>query len=188
MAQFLGTITKVLVSQPTVRWTNTYNFTAASFTDAIGKLFTGVLPLERAIHTEDVEFVRLNVNSVGTGPGPGRSDTISSLGLAGSDPTIQLPLWNVARVILIDAENKPESKYLRLPLQEDDVTGMFLDGGLVTLIGTDYVTPLIGLGYITGPGGEGIIEGVVQEKIQMRQQGWHRRTRPGFHRGYVPNV
>lgn len=185
MALFKITSKKRLVSAPSVRWSNVYTINIGSLSAAVVEGMA-VVSSEQAVHTADVRFYEMDVRSLEVGSDKTKVTSID-VGLLGSDPTIMLPLWNVARVDFLDATGRPEIKYLRLPLQEDMIVGPLLEASLVTAIENDYAAGLAGDPAYVGPNGEAHVGFVVHPAIQMRQTGWNRRTRVGFHRGWVPN-
>lgn len=185
MPLFRVTSYKRLVSAPTITWSNVYTVNVPNL--AAGVTF-GMLIVsgEQAVHTADVQFYVMSVRSLVSST-QSTKVTSTDVGLLGNDPTIRLPLWNVARVDFIDASGRPEIKYLRMPLQEDMVTGSQLDTGTYDTLVDDYATGLASEVDYVGPSGEAHVGFVVHREVQMRQTGWHRRGRPGFHRGWVPN-
>lgn len=185
MALFRITSFKRLVTQPDVTWSNVYTFDAAGLVTATD-LALALVTTEQAVHTADVQFYLTGIRSL-VDSGVSTKITSTDIGLLGSDPSIMLPLWNVVRVDFLDASGRPEIKYLRVPLQEDTVDGTLVDGGLVATITDDYATPLLAEDSYVGPSGEAHTGFVVHNLVQMRQQRWHRRARPGFHRGWVPD-
>jgi len=185
MSLYRITSYKRLVSEPTVKWSNVYTFDAAGLVTATD-LALALVTTEQAVHTADVQFYLTGIRSL-VDSHSNTKITSTDVGLLGSDPTIMLPLWNVARVDFLDASGRPEIKYLRMPLQEDMVTGSIIDGGTVTTLQDDYAAALLAEDSYVGPSGEAHTGYVVHNAVQMRQTSWHRRARPGFHRGWVPN-
>lgn len=185
MSLYRITSYKRLVTEPTVTWSNVYTFDAAGLVTA-KDLAIALVTTEQAVHTEDVQFFMQNVRSL-VDSSSNAKITSTDLGLLGSDPTIMLPLWNVARIDFLDASGRPEIKYLRMPLQEDMVTGSLIDGGTVATLTDDYATALLAEDSYVGPSGEAHVGFVVHNAVQMRQTSWHRRGRPGYHRGWVAN-
>jgi len=104
---------------------------------------------------------------------------------ADGDEAVQLPLFNTVRCILTPVVGRPFSKYLRLPLVEADVEGFNLTDTQVTFITANYLTPLLEDTSIRSVNSQDVLSGVVQKAVQNRQRSAHRRTRPGFKRGWV---
>lgn len=185
MPVYKGVIRKRIILSPDVQWTNTYWINSSNPVTALADL-EQVAQLEQAVMGETAEVYRIGI----PGPGGGIVGPYEDMNLVGlqtvADPDTLLPLWNVARVTLISVGSRPEIKYLKLPLYTDMVNGQQLALAVVTSLTTDYATPLLGLGFVCGPNGEPHTSFDVQNLIQMRQTGWHRRSRPGFVRGWVP--
>lgn len=97
-----------------------------------------------------------------------------------------LPAWNVARVQFRTAVGlRPSTFYFRMGLTEDDVTGQNFSAGVVTAL-DNFITAVTAHGGFCAPSGAVFTSGGYDELMRMRQMGWHRRTRPGFRRGWVP--
>lgn len=146
----------------------------------IAEALAGILLPESAtvyavsIHNADV------VNGVQT-----RLVSIPGTRVVTGDP---LPAWNVARMqFRADAGNRPSTFYLRMGLTEDDVTGQTLASATQTLL-DDFRTAFLAQGHVCNPSGGLFTIGSFDEFVHMRQMGWHRRTRVGYHRGWVPNT
>jgi hypothetical protein len=98
-------------------------------------------------------------------------------------------LFNTLRVdVYATGKARPERKYLRLGLGIDYMTGANWLSTVVSDTATNYAVPLAAIAEYVAPDGTGHYEAIVQPVVQMRQTSWHRRFRPGFHRGYVPNA
>lgn len=170
------------------RWTNVYHVEAGSGEDAIavGEIIQNY---EAAVHYEPVIIGPVSVRIPGT-PGSGRKGTVqasATLDPAGLGGT--LPLFCTVRVEFPpDEGTRAERKYLRLPgNQENTQDGGLWSGELVDFIQANYADALNALTSLRGPNNENLGSGFVLQAIQMRQLGWHRRTREGFHRGWVPD-
>lgn len=190
MALWQVTIPKHFLGDPEgQRWTNVYHVAAD---DASGAITAGEVAqnYEAGVHYATVAIGPVEVRQPGV-PNSGRkgqTNTIGALpitGLGGS-----LPLFCTVRVdFLAEDATRAERKYLRLPGQQENTQ----DGGLwseelTDFVQTNYADVISGMLSMRGPSGEPLGPGVVLRKIQMRQLDWHRRTRPGFHRGWVPDV
>jgi len=168
-------------------WRNVYDIEAADLDEAMTRMQL-LRDAEADIHAEGISLNKIFVAQVGF-TGEFRTNFTTSPGLRSVTGTF-LPPWNVA-VAYFDSTDgsRPEKKYLRVGLTEDDIAGELLDSGLVSLIQTNYVDVLAAYDWYVGPAGEahGPSDPGVGAFVYMRQTSWHRRGRPGFHRAYVPN-
>lgn len=186
MPLYRCTIYKSLLSDESNAWSNVYTIEAADETDALN-LGENIMDIERLVHKSNVVFTRIAVRQPGPLSGSGRQRALSgAVGDVAAVPANQLPNFNTVRVVFSDELGRSESKYLRPPLENTEVTGSFLDVGTVAAFGVTYGDAIVALGYVRGPQGENLTGSTAQEAIQMRQRGWSRRTRPGFKRGWVP--
>lgn len=183
MALFKVTVTKRLDALDNPTWTNVYNFDTLGVNTALD---AGVAAgtLEMSCSPEAVHVTRITAKPVAGGQVGIRSVDIG--GELVIDPANLIPYFNTVRVILTDSVERSESKYLRSMIAEANVQGFQISGELKDFINDNYAQPLLGLLGLRGPNGELIVAATVQQKIQMRQNGWHRRTRPGYKRGWVP--
>jgi hypothetical protein len=168
---------------------NVYTVEAADLAGAIA-VGADILPLEQAIFKDLIHFLYMHAKSPTLGTF-GRSAFIDEFGtVAVPGDGELLPMWNVVRCNfpLVDA-GRPEIKYLRLPLLETETVNGNLTLPTVAAINDNYAGPLAALPGFVSPTGAAHDAGQFSTSVQvgMRQQSWHRRTRPGFHRGYVPN-
>lgn len=185
MARYKGTISK-RYGVDRITWVNTYNIDEVNSLEAIDVL-NSILVAEIAVHSSDVVFFRTHVVNV-VDSSDVRSIAMNEPG--DRDPSTLggvLPLFNTLRVVFSDGVKKPEQKYLRLPGYEANLTNGAWDGELVDYVNDNYVAPLLALTAFVGPNGEHPTTGAAVQAVQNRQLGWHRRTRPGFHRGWVPD-
>lgn len=183
MALFKGTIYKRLTGLNFEQWVNVYHVEALGPASALDAMET-IAGLEQAVLYDWVNIYRLSVK-----PAAGGATALRSVNLDGAitgDINNAPPLFNTARVILGDEFERTESKYLRGVLQEANIAGFNLSGEVFLQIKAGYVDPLLDVLGLRGPNGEQILTATLQSAIQMRQLGWHRRTRPGFKRGWVP--
>jgi len=167
-------------------WTNIYHVSAADEEAALD-VGESIAALEAAITYDVILITRLSARQSELLAGSGRQRAVAIQGERDSSGKDFLPLFNAVRITFTDGINRPDQKYLRLPLAEDEQSGGALDSGLIDLIGLDYVAPLVGLTGIVSSDDVPYTSGVVQPSVQMRQRSWSRRSRPGFHRGYVPD-
>lgn len=183
MALFRITIHKRLDALNGEQWVNVYHIDAlgpASALDA-GQAVAGI---EAAILPQACTIFRISAKAMPDGATALRA--VSIQGDLDLDPVNLVPMFNTVRVILTDDVGRSESKYLRAVIFEANVSGFQISGELRDFINDNYAQPLIGVLGLRGPNGETIESASVQQLIQMRQLGWHRRTRPGFKRGWVP--
>lgn len=183
MALFKATIYKRLDGLNFEQWVNVYHLEALGPNSALDAA-QSVADLEQKVYSEHVTIYRLSVQ-----PAEGGSTALRSLGLVGlvtGDINNLVPLFNTIRVVLGDEFERTESKYLRCCIYEANVAGFNLSTELRDFVQTEYATALLGILGLRGPNGEAILTATVQQQIQMRQLGWHRRARPGFKRGWVP--
>lgn len=186
MPLYKVTTFKSLLNDESNPWTNVYTVEASDETDALDK-GEEIVTVEATISKSNVVFQKITARQASVLSGSGRQRSLS--GVVGGQtavPADQLPLFNTVRVIFTDELGRSESKYLRLPLENTNVTGFFLDTTTRDDIANDYSSPLVIAGYLRGPQGELINGSFVQEEIQSRQRGWSRRSRPGQKRGWVP--
>lgn len=185
MAQFEVTTTKFLGPTNITKWSNNYNVIAANILDA-QDYADAIADLEAAVLWDNVAIRKIHVQQVGASSGSTRNVYVPGERV-GADPNVQLPLWNCVRVVLIAATGRPSLKYFRPPLVEVEVEGFNLTTDFTDFFDSTFVAPLTTLGYLCNQAGELIVGYDVYQPVQMRQLGWHRRSRPGFHRGYVPD-
>jgi len=185
MPLFRVTTYKRLVDTPDFSWSNVYTVNSLiGVNDALGMGQT-IKNIERAITYNFVAFYRVTAKAV-VGNASARSEHGDLGDMSGGSVANLIPLFNTVRVVFSDALRRPESKFLRGVILEANVQGFNISGELRDFIDTNYSQPMKDLFYFVGPGGETITTATTQQLIQMRQSGWHRRTRPGFKRGWVP--
>jgi len=185
MAQFEVTTTKYLGPEDSIKWTNNYNVIAANILDAQDNA-DAIADLEAAVLWDNVAIKQIEVRQTTSTTGSRRNVFVPGL-RADADPAVQLPLFNAVRVTLIASAGRPSLKYFRPPLVEVEVEGFKLTTDFTDFFDSTFVAPLVALGYLCNQAGNLIVGYNVYQPVQMRQLGWHRRTRPGFHRAYVPN-
>lgn len=185
MAQFEITTHKYLGDAQVVKWTNNYNTLAADILEAQDQA-DEIAALEALVLWDNVVIRKIEVRQVGASAGSTRNVFVEGE-RADADPLVQLPLFNCVRVTLIAGAGRPSLKYIRPPLVEVEVEGFNLTTAFTDSFDSTFVAPLVGLGYLCNQDGNLIQGWDVYQPVQMRQLGWSRRTRPGFHRGYVAN-
>jgi hypothetical protein len=184
MARFKVTTYKRLIADPEDHWTNVYTVESANAITALdnGETIAG---LEADVMGETAEVFRISAINVLGGEGVQREVTLPGLQDV-PNPEQLMPQWNVVKVTFASLAGRPEIKYLRLPLYMFMVEGQQLLNGTQTNVQLGYAGPLADLPFYVGPNGEAHTGATVSNNIQMRQTNWHRRTRPGFIRGWVP--
>ena len=164
-------------------WTNKYRLQTTDLGTA-QTLAAAIMAMETAI-TKDVVTI-----------GPYRLDEVAGDGQVATGPAANfggvtagaplIPLWNVVRVVFYDTAGRPEQKYLRLPLAEDEQDDGVLTEALTDLVQTEYADPLSGELEYVGPNAEAHSGAFrVVPLVQMRQLHRKRASRPGFHRGWI---
>jgi len=178
------TIWKRVVGGTGEEWTNVYNVNTLGPNDAaaIGETLEGY---ERNISPDFIQFYRITAQLASGGPSVvvPRAETGNRSGLSVAN---LIPLFNTIRVTMGDGINRPELKYLRGIMVEADVAGPNISSETMIDVTDNYADHLPTTLGLCGPSGEPILTAAVSLPIQMRQIGWHRRTRPGFKRGWVP--
>jgi len=99
-----------------------------------------------------------------------------------------LPGWNVAKLqgsALVGS--RVHTWFLRMGLTENDVAGQILVSDVMDAIAA-FHSAIDLIDAFSDKDGEIISVWTESDIMVMRQLGWHRRTRPGFHRGWVPNT
>lgn len=168
------------------KWRNVYTIQANDAPTALAALDQIRLD-EQTIHSTEVYFTTIAVYSIPKGAGF-KIETVNALGNA-TPGTTRLPFFIALRVDFLSGDgSRPERKYLRLPCYEENTDGLSWLPGVLTNVTNNYATPVSNnLDYV-GPHGEPHAGFVVHAPLQMRQTGWHRHARKGFHRGYIPNA
>lgn len=99
-----------------------------------------------------------------------------------------LPGWNVARIQgRAFSGSRLLTWWLRMGLTEDDVDGQQLTVATSSAV-DDFISAVNLQGHFCDRTGNLITSFSSSPLVHMRQLGWHRRTRVGFHRGWVPNA
>lgn len=167
-----------------VQWSNVYHLSEASLAAAVLHAPT-LLDLEKTVYPDNVAIVRWSVHNPAV-PADGQSDSVfvegtRSTGTAAS----QLPLFNVVLFRFTVTTGRPSLKYLRLPLDESEVSNGAIDSAVTDAISTGWAVPLVADGSVTDESGNALTGYGFSARVVNRQLGWHRRTRAGFHRGWV---
>lgn len=187
MALYKVTLYKRIFSVSEERpWTNVYHVDAATVEDALDHA-ESIVEIERLVHWSNVEYFRVSAKQdIPDGPA-GQARIISELGARDATGENYLPLFCSVRVTLDDLAARPDQKYLRTPVMESESNNGALVNDTVDLVNTAYVGGLIALPWIRSSSNGSYIGGQCAPFIQMRQRGWKRAAREGFHRGWVPN-
>jgi len=183
VALFSIGIHKRLVDSPSVTWSNDYHVTAVNILDAMDNA-QAIADIEAAILWDNVQIFSLTAS-----PGPGLDGSSKRVAIAGeradADPAVQLPLFNTVRYNFLPVSGRPAIKYLRLPVVEVEVEGFNFTTAATDFWSSTYASPIVALGFVTNAAGVDIAGYDHSQAVQNRQVGWHRRFRPGFHRGWV---
>lgn len=168
---------------PGEEWSNSFHFDALGGGSAAlqGEAVAAAL---MANASQDV-----NAYLVTAQEGPGSQVFRRAINIAGEISVIAanlIPLFNTVRLTFQDDVLRSENIYLRGMIGEANVQGYQISGELQTAIQDNTATPILELLGLCGPTGETLTSVATQQVIQMRQLGWHRRTRPGYKRGWVP--
>jgi len=186
MPVYRGSIYKEFALQGGERpWVNTYHVNAATEDDALDDL-EAIVEIERAVHWSNVHFFRIAVRQASALAGSGRQRQINLLGTRDATGESFLPSFCTVRVVFSDTINRPDQKYLRLMINENEQAGGEIEASLLTLIDESYAEPLIALPSVVSSSEVPYTGGTVYPYVQNRQRGWHRRSRPGQKRGWVP--
>jgi hypothetical protein len=177
---------RLTVGSDNKRWSNNYHVEAADLGEALD-FAVDISVIEQKIHKDYVLFSYANAREAIPDPPPGGQRALTGFGDIVGDPAIRLPNFNAVRCILSDENGRPSQKYLRLPLEEGEVTDGVLSAALINSVQLEYLTDLLLLAFIRSNSGDIWTAASVAPNVQMRQQDWNRRTRVGFHRGWVPN-
>ena len=188
MAIYRSTSFKRWVGPPYdgLEWRNVYDIDQIDGPNALSDL-NAFTTAEMSTAYSPVHVIRLHVVNVADkndafSSSPGSIGALDPAGLGGP-----VPLFNTVRVVLTDDHGRPEQKYLRLGANVDNIENGVWSSEFVDSVQTNYADFLPTLGSLRGPTGDLVTSAEVLNLVQMRQLGWHRRVRPGFHRGWVPN-
>lgn len=186
MALYRVTLFKRIPDHAEVKpWSNVYYTDVADLASALDSAET-IADFEVTILKDYVEVFKVSAVQPELLHQPGSSKAVSYTGMVVGDFSLMLPLFNAVRIIMSDEVGRPSQKYFRCPLQEDEITSGTLTAPFIDDVNNNYCGPLLGYGNLRSNSGDEITDIRVQPSIQMRQVDWHRRTRPGFKRGWVP--
>lgn len=98
-----------------------------------------------------------------------------------------LPGFNTCKVQFTGVlGQRPSTYHLRVGITEGDVSGQVIGAPLLTALDA-FIAGWIAQGHGCDPHGRTWVSGSRSDLVTNRQMSWHRRSRPGFHRGYVAN-
>lgn len=186
MPLFRGTIHKYLEGTlPDSGWVNTYHINAASESAAM-EVLRLVKNVERQVHWNNIEFDRLSIRQASGISSAGIQETVAEQGDRDASGENFLPLFCTVRVVCTDAVNRPDQKYLRCPINENEQDNGILTSGAIAFLTANYCADLIAIDGVVSSSAVPYTSVAAVTAVQNRQRGWHRRTRPGFKRGWVP--
>lgn len=187
MPTYRVTITKHLDDGPyaLMNFSNVYHIAEASMAGA-ALAAPELVTLEKALYPDNVHIIRYSVSDPAA-PRTGFSKSVFEAGnrSVGAVAT-QLPPFVTVLARLQVATGRPSLMHLRPIIDESEIDSGAISAALFTQITDNWATPLTGLGYVTDESAHPITAVVVDSLVRSRQLGWHRRTRPGFKRGWVP--
>ncbi len=167
----------------TETWSNRYAVFAANLAAAI-TVGHSIVAIEKNTHSNVASFVammvaldipfsteRTVVGLTGTGAGVPGSDL--------------LPLELTVHVRFHTGSGKPSHKFLRLPLEESLQSGGLLSAPFRAGVLTSYAQPLLDLAEYKDVDGQDFTSATIHPLVRNRQLDRRRRSRPGFHRGWV---
>jgi hypothetical protein len=169
------------------QWMNAYHVDVAGPEDAIiaGQ---GLAAMEAAFHSINQNFWKV-VAIDPTHAQFTRSYIFTDLSGERTPSGASIPEWNVVRVGLNPLSfARPCQKYYRIDLGEGDIAGVSVEDAVVTTVQDAWDALIAGVTPVCNPAGSEIATASVSTFLGMRQESWHRRTRPGFHRGYIPDA
>lgn len=169
-------------------WSNVYHVNATTQADAETAM-VAAMDAELPLYSDQVEVYEIRISyPVGT-PGPTKILPVSEFGSRTDVPGL-LPNWNVARIDFgVPVASRTARKYIRASIGESDVEDFTFTSDMLTLLAT-YAEAIAEQGSFCNPSGA-LLSATnfhVDPNLAMRQTGWNRRARPGFHRAYVPDA
>lgn len=187
MGIYRASIRKSYGGVGTIRqWTNVYHLNTPTIGDA-ASISDLIVAAEQAISDLNVYFLDTKLSDPTKVEAPVTRDLGGVVGDQAFTGSV-IPHWNVVNVIFADTGGgRTERKYYRVGLTEGAINGEFLDTTIRTTMQAVIDTLVSDVIAMCAPNGDTITAGTVQSLIGMRQEHWHRHSRPGFHRGYIPN-
>jgi hypothetical protein len=168
------------------RWRNVYHLNTPTLGDAAG-IASDVVAAESAITGDQIAFVQFRVSD------PTKVEPSKTVDLAGTSGdqdfgTVLIPQWNVMDVTFEDTGGgRLERKYYRCGYTEAQIDGNKIESAVASAAQTIMDTLVSTVIAMCAPNGDTVTGANVHSLLGMRQLSWHRRTRPGFHRGYIPD-
>jgi hypothetical protein len=167
-------------------WRNVYHLNTPTLNDANSVADT-VLSAEATMHASTVKYVSKIVSD----PAKIERRMQTHYTAVSGDRTASgaiIPDWNVLDVIFEPVSNpRVLRKYFRIQLGEGDIVGSEIDSTLISTFQATMDAMVSSVIALCAPNGDTVVAADVRPGVGMRQLQWHRRGRPGFHRGYVPN-
>lgn len=173
---------------PGDEWSNVYHCNATDLANA-RTVVADVITAEQGIYGAGTTIVRYHLKEADNPAAQAITEYVSFPGTLAPIGDV-LPNWNVAR---FDWNAPPATrsvrKYMRATIDETAVAGQVFEAAYLDVL-TTFATAIATQGSISNPNGVVIDPGDfrVDTSVAMRQTGWSRRARPGFHRAYVPNA
>lgn len=165
------------------KWTNVYHIEALGPADACSK-GAAVAAIEKDLYTADV--VAYKVTATPEAGGTGGELAITETGTRTGLFADLLPFFNAVRVSFSDGVKRPDQKYFRAVLLEADVAGQNIGSDTIIDVIGPVATALQAYAFLRSSNNVAYTGHTVHVPAQMRQEGWNRRTRVGFRRGWVP--
>ena len=137
------------------KWSNVYHLNEASLAAAVLHAPT-IVDLEKTLYPDNVAIVRWSLADPAV-PGAGQSDSVFVEGTRGAGvAATQLPLFVAVLYKFTVTTGRPSLKYLRLPLDESEVTNGVLESSLTDDLSTGWAVPLVADGAITDESGNAL--------------------------------
>lgn len=183
MAIFKVALHKLCAAADGYTWTNVYHIEALGPSDACSK-GSAVADIEVALYTADTVIYK--ATAIPEAGGIGGELSFSKTGTRAGVFADLLPFFNTVRMSFSDGVKRPDQKYFRACLLEADIAGQNIGSDtLIDPLGT-VAAALESYAFLRSSNGTTYTGHTVHRPVQMRQEGWNRRTRPGFKRGWVP--
>jgi len=185
MAVYRVTTYKKFIDRADIKpWSNVYYLDTSSVEVALDG-GEAIAQQEKLIMKEYTHVFRVHAVQNAILAASGGSRTVDIPGEVVGDTALMLPLFNAIRCTFSDGVRRPSIRYFRCPLQEDEIENGVLLEAFVADINANYCDNLLAIPGFVSNSGDAYTGAVCEPNIQMRQTDWHRRTRPGFHRGWV---
>ena len=183
MALFKVALHKLCAAANGYTWTNVYHVEALGGNDACAK-GSAIADIEKDLYTADTVIYK--VTATPDAGGTGAELSLSTTGTRTGAFADLLPFFNTVRMSFSDGVKRPDQKYFRACLLEADVAGQNIGSDtLISPMGS-VAAALEAYAFIRSSNNTTYTGHTVHRPVQMRQEGWNRRTRPGFKRGWVP--